>query len=249
MQKFITLSLVLFLAFFGYYRINSRLNTGAPPNGIPESEIPDLNRRGWIESWERPDMPTTVALQVGHKDNDNFPEELAKLRDNNGTSGGGKSEVEVNEMIALETKKLLEEKGIVVDILPATVPPDYFADAFVAIHADGSTDRRVNGYKIAPPWRDFSGDAKRLVDLMTKTYQEETSMPWDDNITRNMRGYYAFSWWRYEHAIHPMTTAVIVETGFLTNPSDASFLINSPEISAKGIARGIIMYLEEEGLI
>ena len=70
-----------------------------------------------------------------------------------------------------------------------------------------------------------------------------------DNITQNMRGYYAFSWWRYKHAMHPMTTAVIVETGFLTSPIDREVLIDSPEIPASGIASGIIKYLESESLV
>ena len=70
-------------------------------------------------------------------------------------------------------------------------------------------------------------------------------MPLDPNITRNMTRYYAFNTRKYDHAIHEMTPGVIVETGFLTNHSDAQFLINKPEVSAKGIAQGIINFVNE----
>jgi hypothetical protein len=64
-----------------------------------------------------------------------------------------------------------------------------------------------------------------------------------------MRGYYAFAWWRYEHAIHPMTPSAIAETGFMSNYSDRRLLIDNPEIPGKAIAEALIKFLESEGLI
>ena len=64
-----------------------------------------------------------------------------------------------------------------------------------------------------------------------------------------MRGYYAFAWWRYEHAVHPMTASLILETGFLTNPSDRKIIVSKPEVSARGLANGIIKYLESENIL
>ena len=231
------------------YSSNQDSISGAPPYGESEESAPELDFFSWVSNWKRPDGPPKVALQVGHYLNDNLPDELEKLRDSDGATGGGKSEWEVNLAIAEEAKKLLEEEGIVVGILPATVPASYWADVFIAIHADGSEDRTKRGFKIAPPWRDFTANAQKLVDDLYDSYSEATGFEEDENITVNMRGYYAFSWWRYEHAIHPMTTAVIVETGFLTNPSDRRLLISSPEIPAQGIAGGVIKYLISTGLI
>ena len=222
--------------------------SGAPPYGEAEEDIP-TSANNWYYNWTRPEGPPKVGLQVGHWKNEEFPEELAKLRGNTGATGGGKTEAEVNLAIANEVAKILRQKGVTVDILPATVPPAYWADAFVAIHADGSEDRTKSGYKIAAPWRDFTQKASKLVETIETTYKEATSLEIDPNITRNMRGYYAFSWWKYTHAIHPMTTAVIVETGFLTNRSDQKLLINHPEIPAQGIANGLIEYLSQEELI
>ena len=88
-----------------------------------------------------------------------------------------------------------------------------------------------------------------MVTALENAYEDATGYEKDSNITRNMRGYYAFSWWRYEHAIHPMTTAAIIETGFLTNKLDQKMLVNSPEIAAEGIAQGILNYLGRKGLL
>lgn len=186
---------------------------------------------------------------MGHWKNNELPDELEKLRGSYGSTGSGYTEWEVNLMIARAVAKLLEKRGVNVEILPATVPPQYWADIFIAIHADGSEDRTKSGFKIASPWRDFTQNAEDLVKTLYDSYEKETGLTTDNNITRNMRGYYAFSWWRYEHAIHPMSTAAIIETGFLTNFSDRNLLIKSPEVPARGIAEGIFEYLGSAGLL
>lgn len=220
--------------------------SGAPPYGESESDASRIDPYAWIQDWTRPDGPTKVGLQVGHWKNDELPEELSQLIGNTGASGGGKTEAEVNLVIAQETAKILEAQGILVEILPATVPPKYWADVFVAIHADGSTDRSTSGYKVAAPWRDLTGNAASLVAHIEAEYEAATDLEKDPNITRNMRGYYAFSWWRFEHAVHPMTTAAIVETGFLTSSADRKLIVDTPEVTAQAIAQGITNYLNEQ---
>jgi len=202
-----------------------------------------------FENWQRPDEPTRVGLQVGHWKNKELPEEFERLRETGGgTSGGGKTEWEVNLAIAELTAQLLEEKGVVVDILPATVPPDYWADAFIAIHADGNDNASVSGYKVAAPRRDRTGSAEQLASFLEEEYKKTTNLTLDSNITRNMTGYYAFNWRRYEHSMHPMAAAAIIETGFLTNPQDRKIIANAPETSAEGIANGILAFLQSKKL-
>jgi len=244
-------SLMILTSFFVWKSQFSSLKgvSGAPPYGEPESAAPSINGYSWIKDWKRPQGPAKVGLQVGHWKNDELPEELSQLIGNTGASGGGKTEAEVNLAIAQETARILEESGVLVDILPATVPISYWADVFIAIHADGSTDSSTSGYKIAAPWRDFSGNAASLVTHLETEYETATILEKDPNITRNMRGYYAFSWWRYEHAIHPMTTAAIVETGFLTSAFDRKLIVDKPEVPAGAIAQGVINYLSEKQLI
>lgn len=252
-KKYLIPALALFLILSGVgfsLRPRPQQITGAPPYGEAETDIPPLNP--WEElrkNWKRPEGPPRVALQIGHLNNANVPEELENLRGNTGASAGGYTEVEVNQAIVQKTAELLLAQGIQVDILPATVPPGYWADVFIAVHADGSTDPSVSGFKIASSWRDLTGNAPLLVTLMEDHYQRHTGFAKDPNITRNMRGYYAFAWWRYDHSIHPMTTAAIVETGFLTNRADRKIIAEQPEIPARALSNGIVEYLTQLSLL
>lgn len=225
-------------------------STGAPPYEIADdSSNIDMGDYASLINWKRPDGPAKVALQAGHWKTNEAPEEQKRLRGNTGASGGGKSEWEVNMEIAKITKELLEKKRIKVEILPTTIPPDYWADVFVSIHADGSEDSSKTGFKAATPRRDMSGNADKLLSMVENNYEKATELIKDPNVTRNMRGYYAFGWWRYEHSVHPMTTAIILETGFLSSPSDRKIIVDQPEVSAKGLADGIVEYLASEKII
>ena len=197
-----------------------------------------------LSNWKRPDGPIRVGLQAGHWKIDEVPQELANLKNNGGTSANGVDEWQVNLNIANETKKLLEEKGVVVDILPATIPTGYLADAFIAIHADGSEDYNASGFKVASPRRDMSGNASRLQQIISDTYGQITRLPKDPNVTRNMTGYYAFSWRRFDHSLHPMTPATILETGFLTNPRDEKLLTQNSLVPAEAIADAVLQFLK-----
>jgi N-acetylmuramoyl-L-alanine amidase len=224
--------------------------TGAPPYGESLEDVPEIDENySWLYNWIRPEGPAKVGLQVGHWKNDELPEELNKLKGSTGASVGSFKEWELNHKIAVETAEILEEKGIDVDIIPATVPEKYWADVFVAIHADGNESSYISGYKVAGPWRSHFNSSDRLVELIDESYGIETKMIKDDNISRNMRGYYAFSWWKYDHAIHPMTSAVIIETGFITNYNDRKLLNEQTDKPANGIANGIVEFLIEQDLL
>lgn len=188
--------------------------------------------------------PPRVGLQAGHWQTENMPDELARFRTATGANAGGYSEAEVNLDIANRTAELLRAKGIEVDVLPAFVPPRYDADVFVALHADGSSDTWRRGFKVATPWRS-SPASEMLGAALTESYGRGTALPWDDTITRNMRGYYAFNFGRYQHAISRTTPAVILELGYLTNDEDRAFLTQQPDVSAAAIASGIERYLAE----
>lgn len=188
--------------------------------------------------------PPRVAIQVGHLRSNELPDELARLRGSTGAFAGGISEVEVNEAVANRVAELLRARGIVVDVLPATVPPSYDADAFVALHADGSTSTRSRGFKLATPWR-ASQAAIDLMEALRIEYAAATKLPEDYAITVNMRGYYAFAWSRHTHAVARTTPPVILEMGFLTNPTDRDFMTRRADLVATGIANGIIRYLNQ----
>jgi len=244
------------------------------------SRFPDLS------DWQRPDGPPRVGLQAGRWKNKELPDEFERLRERGGgSSGGGKAEWEVNLKIAEKTASLLRDQGIIVDILPATIPVAYWADVFVAIHADGSENPSASGFKAASGYGCFSvnrpatssvshlgwegrhgsalgqwapylrsncsqdTEAPRLVELLETEYKKATDLDVDSNVSHNMRGYYAFNWRRYEHALHPMTAAVILETGFLTSPHDRAILISNSDKAAEGVANAVTKFLDEKGLL
>lgn len=249
MKKTALLLLVLALAIFG--SINTLLLYkksklyGAPPY---QDEGVYLNYSGYSDkyaNWERPDGPIKIGLQVGHWKTDEMPKEQEKIKlGGGGTTGRGLAEWEVALKIAERTAETLRELGYKVDILPATVPEDYWADAFVSLHADGNLNPAVAGYKVAASQRDRTGDATKLSEFISEEYEDITGFSEDPNITRNMTRYYAFNSRRYKHAVHPMTPGVVVEMGFMTNYRESSILINQPNIPTEGIAQGIIKFIE-----
>lgn len=254
MKKLLLFTLLL-ASLVGFLYLNvakpssGEVISGAPPYDPGSDYVNETEEERLLRDWKRPDGPVRVALQVGHWKTDELPEELHRLRGNTGATGGGKSEWEVNYAIAERAKTLLEEEGVTVKILPATIPPRYYADVFVSIHADGNTDPTKTGYKAAAPRRDTSGKTDELLSVIEDAYEDATGLVRDPNVTRNMRGYYAFSWRRYEHTTHPMTPAVILETGFLTSPSDRRIIVSRPDISAQGLAGGILTFLQRQNLL
>lgn len=192
----------------------------------------------------RPGTLPRIGLQVGHWKTRELPDELARLRTSSGAIAAGLREVDLNLDMARRVAALLQSIGLAVDVLPATVPPGYQADAFVAIHADGSRRPDPRGFKLATPWR-TSRASQLLHDSLVTEYASATGLPQDGAITVNMRGYYAFTYRRHTHAIARTTPAVILEMGFLTNPKDRAVLSGQPDRVAIGIANGIIRYLNE----
>jgi N-acetylmuramoyl-L-alanine amidase len=221
-----------------------RYGGGAGP--VAGDTIPAPAAEAWPVEEEpawTPSGPVRVALQAGHWRAAEAPDEQAGLRDN-GASAGGRAEWEVNLEIARRAARLLEEEGYLVEVLPTTIPPGYWADLFISIHADASPSASVSGFRAAAPRRDATGKAQGFVELLERSYAEATGLPRYATVTRRMRGYYAFNSRRYEHALHPMTTGVILETGFLSSPRDRRVIVRAPERAARGIADAAKRYLD-----
>lgn len=221
--------------------------TRTPTSALP-STTPTLDPNASPTPFPTPspraaDTPPRVGLQVGHLRSNELPEELARLRTSTGARWGAITEAQLNEDIVNRVKPLLEAQGVIVDVLPATVPPSYDADAFLAIHADGSQSAAARGWKLATPWR-ASEASKALMAAVAAAYGPATGLPEDvGGVTVNMRGYYAFNYRRHEHAIRRTTPAIIVEMGFMTNAADRGVMFGQPDRVAKGIADGVLAYL------
>ena len=207
--------------------------TGARPNAAPAAT-----------ATPSPPIKARVGLQVGHWKSEELPAELAVLRTEHGASAGDYNEVDINYAIAQRVAEFLRARGITVDILPATVPSGYTADAFIAIHSDYNNSPMMNGFKLAR-FRDSAIPARddTLINAITADYGAATGQPRDSYITRAMTGYYAFNSADFQHAIAPQTPGVIIELGFLTNPTDRTLLTEQQATVATGLASGIIRFL------
>jgi len=185
-----------------------------------------------------------VGLQVGHWKNSELPDELyEKLQYSLGGEVAGVTEWELCLEIAQQTKALLEEDGYAVDLIPATVPEGYKADAFVALHTDGNDDTSVRGFKsIGSAW-DESGQSDILSLAIDNALSVNTGMPSASYISEEMNEYYAFNFTKYDHAVSSTTPAVIVELGFLTNAQDRRFLKTDGELVAKSLRQAINTFL------
>lgn len=189
--------------------------------------------------------PSRVGLQAGHWEIAKLPAELAMLRSATGTQGGGVTEPQLALDIAQRVAALLQGQGIEVDILPATVPPGYQADAFVSLHADGVANEKRSGFKLArPAWSVIPDIDDSLLSSITEEYGAVTQLRLDsNNVTLNMTNYYAFNNRNFRHTVAPSTPSVILEMGYLTSPSDREVLLGAPETVAYGIAQGIVRFL------
>jgi N-acetylmuramoyl-L-alanine amidase len=190
-----------------------------------------------------PPGPKRVGLQAGHYLVNQVPAELRGL--GGGAVGGGREEWQVNLDVAERTAALLEDAGVQVDLLPATVPEHYQANVFVALHSDGDTNGQTRGFKVARPgFSSIPSIDDRLVDAIEQTYGTETELPRDDeHISLRMRYYYAFNSRRYCHAVMPGVPQAIIEMAYLTNAADRQFLIGDPQKLAQAVADGIRAFL------
>lgn len=231
-----------------------------PKHSLPASEpavqVPTATERPTVTpvpttvpptATPQPDLRPVVGLQVGHWKIEDHPDEQAALRRFSGAYYRGYDEWEVNIVIAELTRDRLEAEGVVVELLPATVPIAYEADVFVSIHVDGVTGAQAatrRGWKVATPFR-ASLASQRLEAAIATTYPVATGLPADPlGPSYDMRAYYAFAYYRYWHSIAPTTPAVLLEGGFMTHPDDRVLIFQQPERMATGLANGILAYLE-----
>jgi len=171
-----------------------------------------------------------IGLVAGHGGNDS-----------GAVCPDGLQEATINRDVAERTASLLRRAGFRVELLQEFDPrlQGYEAMAFVAIHSDSCLNN-VSGFKVAR----FAGsqapaESDRLVDSLYQEYAATTGLqPHTDTITQDMREYHAF------RAISPSTPAAIIEVGFMGG--DRNLLTRRPDLVARGIARGIAVFLNNQ---
>ena len=186
-----------------------------------------------------------VGLQVGHWLNADLPDEFRnKLAYSLGGEVNGLTEWELCLDIAQRTKTKLESDGYAVDLLPATVPENYLADAFLSLHTDGNDDTTVRGYKVAATAWDETSRSTELSEAVQVALGSAADLPTSSYISEEMNEYYAFNFTKYDHAVSPSTPAVIVELGFLTNRDDRQYLVYSSDQVAESLRQGVNSFLD-----
>jgi len=192
-----------------------------------------------------PTGPRRVAIQAGHWKSDEAPDELRRLIPQTGAEWEGVTEVEIGLDIAQRVGVILNSKGIAVDILPTTIPVGYVADAFVALHADSDGVGANSGFKMAHGARRGPYEDALLNDIKD-SYGAATGLDYDaTHITSQMRGYYPFSWSRFQHAVAAHTPAVILEMGYVSSDDDRALMLDHADLVANSIADGILKFLND----
>lgn len=153
----------------------------------------------------------------------------------------GLSEAEVNLAIAQEVAALLTRKGYGVDLMDEYDDrlSGFRADALVSVHADSCDVPGATGFKVARVTDSaIPEDEDRLVSCLYQEYEAVTSLPrHPSSITDDMTSYHAF------REIDHYTPGAIIETGFLLD--DRDLLLNRPKLAARGIAAGVVCFLED----
>ncbi len=192
------------------------------------------------------DTPLRVGLQAGHWRSHELPDELRSLRGSTGAAAAGVREHEVNLKIAQRAAAYLQQAGVTVDVLPSTVPPNYYADAFVSLHADGSANTRLSGFKIAGHYREWAASTA-LLEALRAEYSPASGLRWDgEHVSSGMRGYYAMSSHRFKHTISSYTPGVILEMGYLTNSNDRRLMTQGADRLARAVSDGILRFLNSK---
>lgn len=234
--------LVLIVASLAWAGIDRSLDAPARTRSYVEHGLP-MTTSAWTRLRASILGPPRVGIQVGHLEARAQPDELAPLRASTGAQVGTLREVDVNRAVAEALATQLRAAGVVVELLPATVPPRYRADLLVSLHADASREAHRNGYKSAHPVPARNAREPLLKATVDAAYLDASTLSDDDaNVTAAMLGYYAFADHRLRHAAHRSTAGLIVELGYLTHPRDRAWL-DAPERPAAALADGILRYL------
>ena len=221
-------------------------------------EIPVIPAESTVSEPEETGNGYTIVIDAGHQARQNKEQEPigpgsseTKKKVSSGTAGkvSGLDEYELNLILALKLQDILEERGYEViqvrtthDVdIPnserAAIANEAEADAFIRIHANGSSDSSVKGaeticQKPDNPWNgDIYEECRALSDAVIDALAEETGCE-NDGVweTNSMSG---INW-----CAVPVT---IVEVGYMSNPEEDELLGQEDYQNkiALGIANGI----------
>jgi N-acetylmuramoyl-L-alanine amidase len=160
------------------------------------------------------------------------------------TCPDGLTEVEINQSVADLVVQALEAGGLEVDLLEEWDERlfGYRAAALVSIHTDSCIpiNDEATGYKVTTALDTVVPDkSQRLASCLVDRYGRATDLKYHPgSITADMTEYHSF------REIHHQTPAAVIELGFMY--LDRGFLTQHPEKAARGIAEGVLCYINNE---
>lgn len=225
-------------------------------NPQPLPSPPLMPRRALIKSGR------VIVIDPGHQAHANLSHEPIgpgstemKVKTQGGTSGVNSRtpEYKITLDISLKLKAKLESKGVKVimtrekndvnlsNIERAQIANNAGAALFVRIHADGNTDHEKSGistlYPTSNQWTALIyKDSKSAAGIVQKSVVVVASHKDNGIVARgDLTG---FNWSK--------VPAILVETGFMTNPEEDATLNDPPyqDKLAEGICNGILNYLQ-----
>ena len=226
-QKVLLVTMVLIVLIIGYLSWQAL----HPPDDTTALELPSPVPTDTLVPTKDPtsEPPLKVGIVAGHY---GF--------DSGAICPDGLQEVEINLAIAEKVVALLKRKGYQVELLGEFDEAilGYQADAFVSLHADSCDIPGASGFKVVRVTNSAVPEEEdRLVECLWDEYEKWTSLArHEDSITPDMRQYHAF------RKIALDTPGAIIEMGFMLD--DRNILLYEQEKVARGIASGVICFLE-----
>lgn len=166
--------------------------------------------------------------------------------DNGSVCADGLNEQELNLRIATLVKQSLMNQDVQIDLMQEFDPQltNYRGLAVVSIHAGSCTyaGDEESGFKIAPALGTRNSEAaNELSTCIINQYISITGLEHKYNqTTPDMTNLHTFN------EVDPQTPAVVIETGSMN--LDRQVLTQKPELIAKGIAGGILCYINQSAI-
>ena len=153
-------------------------------------------------------------------------------------------ESDVNLRIAVMVRDYLETLGYTVNFMHEFDPDltNYTALALVSIHANqcDTSDSSQSGFNITTGGQNaYPSESRRLNDCLTYHYAQNSGLNFlGENFDTDEEMLYSFD------TVNNYTTISVIHTGFMGN--DYRTISEKTNSLAKGIADGIICYVEDE---
>lgn len=163
-------------------------------------------------------MDADVVLQAGHQGKRRNRGSSGTTA-SHGAAGIAKPEHEMTPIVADAAADILRANGVDVLRVPGVFPRRVSVRLGLALHFDGSGTPCASGASVGYPPGRPRGSNKPTADLWKEIYGEIWPFGWmKDNFTKNLSGYYGYSWMSTDIA------EMLIEFGEISCPEQDDWL-------------------------